>query len=266
MSATAAIAATVAAAPTVPVVLMPPREADVFSLLCRRAVNGEVTILLAEVATAMSVSERAVWAVMRALRDRGLLTSRRRGNRNRPSIYDIRTDIVVQSGYLPRGGVKAGTSGDERDASRAAEVAALLAIVAAHEGQPCPTNSAMAAAIHVTPFRIETLLSQAIAGGQLVRDWEGRARRLIVVATGAATGFATIAGRSLEQRDSILYAARRVADIEAQRAEEDARRVIRDRCPFCEMPPGDAGCRHGWDGRTTRGQRRDMAIAAGRTL
>lgn len=30
------------------------------------------------------------------------------------------------------------------------------------------------------------------------------------------------------------------------------------RCPWCEAPPHDPACRHGWDGETSARQRRDM--------
>lgn len=39
--------------------------------------------------------------------------------------------------------------------------------------------------------------------------------------------------------------------------------AVRTRCPFCEMPPGHADCRHGWDGATTHVQRRAMAMSRG---
>lgn len=40
---------------------------------------------------------------------------------------------------------------------------------------------------------------------------------------------------------------------------------VQTRCPFCEMPPGHALCRHGWDGMTTRAARRDMMLAVPRS-
>lgn len=39
--------------------------------------------------------------------------------------------------------------------------------------------------------------------------------------------------------------------------------AVRTRCPWCELPPGHAECRHGWDGTSRAIERRSMMAAVG---
>lgn len=73
------------------------------------------------------------------------------------------------------------------------------------------------------------------------------------------------AGRVARRRAMGIGSRRGVVRDGAGVAEKRLARLgpVADRCPFCELPPGHADCRHGWNGLTTRAQRRAIAAAAG---
>lgn len=241
-----------------PAVTLPPREGEILAILREIAVDGVATIAMADLAKRHGVTPRRVWAVMWALRNRGLVTTVVRGSRSRATTCGVDMVTEIRTGFLPRGGTTAGLSGSEADASRAAQIALLIDFIERHAGQPCPSNRQIAAALHLTMGRVDTLLSQAVFRGQVVRTTEDNRRTLIVVASGAATlPSAQYAGTAPRDTPAVPMIDR--AAIERQL---DELRVVRDRCPCCEMPPGHALCAHGWDGRTTKAQRRDMALSA----
>lgn len=159
--------------------------------------------------------------------------------------------------------------------------APLLAALTVLDGQACPSNQILAALLGITAGQMDFALARAIRAGRLRREERHRSRRLIVVGEDgrdlAATNWSRAGGSMIEHRmrDAAVVAALaavddgawpRVAVIEDRAADEaaiEARRVVRTRCPFCNMPPAHADCRHGWDGLTTAAARRAIAVEAG---
>ncbi len=240
-----------------PAVTLPAREAQIFAILREMAVDGVTTVAMRDLAARVDVTPRRVWAVMSGLRNRGLISPIVRGSRSRATTCGVDMATEILTGFLPRGGSAAGVAGSEADLSRAEHIALLVALIEDHAGRSCPSNRQIAAALHLTLGRVDTLLSQAAYSGDIIRVTEENRRTLIVVATGKAT--LPSEPPSGQPRAQFDVPTKDRAGIERQL---DELRVVRDRCPRCEMPPGHALCAHGWDGRTTSAQRRDMAFSA----
>lgn len=163
------------------------------------------------------------------------------------------------------------TSGD-------ALVPILTAVIGALDGVSCPQNQMLGRLTGLTVGQIDTALARGIATGKLRRDMRHRrSRRLVVLGDGgkavAATGYSMAGCKPLsaEAFERAKAAARAAggnpADdggvpVMADARPDEAPRVNNLRCPRCNLPPDHGECRHGWNGATTRLERRAIAMEA----
>lgn len=140
---------------------------------------------------------------------------------------------------------------------------ALLDAIAelARNGIAMPSNQALGLQLGCSPCAISRLLV-IFEREQVIRlEKRGRTfslqRRVTIVATGAQTA-PMIEKRSRQEIERATYFPVPVTPGPPVR---DDLKVVRTRCPMCEMPPGHAQCAHGWDGHMTRRQRRAAAEA-----
>lgn len=148
----------------------------------------------------------------------------------------------------------------------------LAAVLTALDCLPCPANQMLSRMTGLTLSQIDSALARGVATGALRRDVRKRSRRLAVLDTAgkvvAATDFSRSGGSPLASvfweraKDASRAVGGKPTDNGAikpvaQRAAEAALvHVNTVRCPFCNLPPEHAECRHGWNGLTTRVQRR----------
>lgn len=172
------------------------------------------------------------------------------------------------------------TADRDRLANRAsgdALVPILAAVVDALAGLPCPQNQMLGRLSGLTVGQIDVALARGVAAGRLRRDVRRRSRRLVVL-DGAgkavsATAYSRSGGGSLPAaRCELAKVAARAAGgnpvedgaplVTARPSHDDAPRTNNLRCPRCNLPPDHGECRHGWNGATTRAERRAIAMAA----
>lgn len=89
----------------------------------------------------------------------------------------------------------------------------------------------------------------------------GLRRRVTIVASGLSTAPIEDPVQTHQQRERATFVAHPVS--KSPPVPEELR-VVRTRCPFCELPPDHSECRHRWNGATTATQRRAIAAALGR--
>lgn len=138
----------------------------------------------------------------------------------------------------------------------------------ARAGEAMPDNHVLGCKLECSADSISRLLTVLEREGVLRIERRGRTcglqRRVTIVATGTSTakiGAAQVPSQPRRKpKGSVMHL---VAPARAVR--EDAR-VVRTRCPMCEMPPGHPDCRHGWDGASTRAMRRDARLAVAAEL
>ncbi|MFN7028411.1 MAG: hypothetical protein ACK4PC_03500 [Sphingopyxis sp.] len=133
----------------------------------------------------------------------------------------------------------------------------------AAEGQEMPRDARLAKALGASAAGINRALHALADNGHIRVEAKGRTigtrRRVTVVRSGATTApIDAIAKPDLaaERRAILPHLVMPGPPV------REELRVVRDRCPFCNLPPQHGACRHGWDGQTTRAQRRDAAIMA----
>lgn len=153
----------------------------------------------------------------------------------------------------------------------------LAAVIGALDGVPCPQNYLLGRLSGLTVSQIDTALARGIATGKLRRDVRKRSRRLVVMGADGdarlATGWSRAGGNRLLPAvgERAKAAARAAGGVPADdgghvpipaRSFDDVPRVNRTRCPRCNLPPDHIECRHGWNGITTRMERRAIAMEA----
>lgn len=241
---------------------LPPRWAQLLQAMQARAQVGEVRAMTAELANDIGLITRNASCVLRSLTEAGLVETIEVPSRSKPGRWRIVTDTVVAASR-PRGPVPA------RVAARHVAVAPMLFdwITARIEkdGTIEMGTRTMADGVGIGVSTVETLLARWKAIGAVrvlrrggpwaVTRWRfDIAQRDLAAACTAVhpskTGSIRNEGASRGQANGAEPAMR-------------APGAIRTRCPFCEMPPGHALCSHGWDGATTRSQRRLIAENAG---
>lgn len=154
----------------------------------------------------------------------------------------------------------------------------LAAAIGALDGIACPQNQMLARMTGLTVGQIDTALARGIGMGRLRRDMRHRrSRRLVVLDEGgeavAATGYSMagckiLSAETFERaKDAVRAAGGNPADdgglpVTADAHPDDTPRVNNLRCPRCNLPPNHVDCRHGWNGATTRLERRAIAMEA----
>jgi hypothetical protein len=138
-------------------------------------------------------------------------------------------------------------------------IVALIKLAKA--GETMPSNMALGAQLGCCAEAVSRQLLIQEREGALVIEKRGKTfglqRRVTIVEADLST--APIKDRALtpRQRERFTYASHPVP--KSPPVPEELR-VERTRCPMCELPPGHTLCAHGWDGQTTKVQRRDMAF------
>lgn len=139
---------------------------------------------------------------------------------------------------------------------------ALIALLTklAKAGAMMPSNMALGAELNCCAEAISRLLLIHEREGTLIIEKRGKTfglrRRVTIVATNLST--APIEDRVPTRRERERFTYNSHPAPKSPPVPEELR-VERDRCPRCELPPHHAECRHGWNGLTTRQQRRAIA-------
>lgn len=148
----------------------------------------------------------------------------------------------------------------------------LVAVLVVLNGMPCPSNVWLARALGLQAGQLDHALSRAIGQGRVAREVRRRSRRLSVIDAEGRTVAATAWSRSGGNRISDEICAAAEAAARAAWPREDAgvaepkaalRAPVNLRCPLCNLPPDHAECAHGWNGQTTRRERRSILIESG---
>lgn len=135
----------------------------------------------------------------------------------------------------------------------------------ARAGGMMPSNVALAHQLACSDVLISRMLTMLERDGALIIEKRGRTfslqRRVTIAATGETTAAMADRVRTQRQSERITYVPHPVPPGPPVREEA---KVCRTRCPFCNMPPDHAECRHGWNGLTTWVQRRAIGAEAAR--
>lgn len=144
---------------------------------------------------------------------------------------------------------------------------ALLDLISelAREGAAMPSSVALGQQLGCSDVTLSRLLTIFERDGVLIIEKRGRAfslqRRVTIVATGETTGEMADRVQTQRQVERMTYTPHPVPPGPPVREEA---KVWRTRCPFCNLPPDHAECRHGWNGLTTHSQRRAIGAEAAR--
>jgi hypothetical protein len=247
---------------------VPRREAQVLRALQARARGGVAELLTADLARDVGLTTGNAGCVLRSLTEAGIVANIERGSRTRPGRWRVPSAPVVEVNR-PRGPAPAsGPAAGRREARHAAVAPILFDWIAARldgDGTIEMGTRAMADGVGIGVSTAETLLARwkAIGAVRVLRRGGPRAVTywwFEVAMRDAAAGCAAV-HPSKTGSTRTGGASRGLADGAEPPLRAPAPSAVR--CPFCEMPPGHALCRHGWDGMTTRGQRRMIAESLG---
>ena len=256
---------------SVPVIRLPRRQADMLKLLQARAEGGVVEAMTADLARALGLQTAGASCILTALAQSGLIEQLVRASRSRPGRWRIPAEPVIEANR-PRGpepSAPAAKAARPRGVTAGAAAAPLLfdwiAARLDDDGTIEMGTHAMAAGVGVGVSTVEHLLARwkAIGAVRVLR----RGGPFAVSRWRFDVGLRDLAAGCTAVHPNKRGAMRTAGASRGQAlgAEPPLRAPAapRTRCPFCEMPPGHALCRHGWNGTTTRGQRRMIAEGAG---
>lgn len=232
------------------------RRADLRALLTGFAERAERVPVMADIADAMSLSPREVRRQMALLVSEGALTVERRGAGMSQSLRVVLPGGVLASQWSPTWEPR----GESRTGTR--RVLALLTDVA-RTGGVVPTNKEIAAQLGLGRGAVQSSLNNLASIGRIIIHRTGCSHdgtRQVEI-DGMLSAASPRSGVASTSRSRAVPAV--IAGMDPPRPNQPvvARRL--PRCPMCELPAGHHLCGHGWNGLTTRAQRRMIATAAG---
>lgn len=147
---------------------------------------------------------------------------------------------------------------------------ALIALLTrlARAGAAMPSNRVLSGELGCCAEAVSRLLLIMERDGVLVVEKRGKTfglqRRVTIVATNLSTApmrdpEPPVRARRARERSTLSPHA-----VPKSPPVRDDLRVVRTRCPRCNLPPDHSECRHRWNGATTAAERRAIAAEAGR--
>lgn len=232
------------------------RRAELLALVTGFAERAERVPVMADLALRLDLAPREVRRQMMLLEKDGSLTVERRGSGMSQSLRIILPGGVLASAWSPTWEPK----GESRTGTR--RVLALLT-EAAQTGGAVPTNKEIAAMLGLGRGAVQSSLNNLASIGRIKIHRTGGShdgtRQVEIDGMRSAASPRSPAPVARGERAVPNV----IAGMDPPRPNQPivARRL--PRCPMCELPAGHHLCRHGWNGQTTRGQRRMIATAAG---
>lgn len=232
------------------------RSAEVLTMLLGFAERAEVVPPMSELGARLGVAGRIMRWEMQQLERAGAFVVERQGSGMAQQIR-----IVLPGGVLASQWSRAWEpKGDSRTGTR--QVLTLLG-EAVRKGAVVPPNAAIAKTLGMSPGMVHSALNNLSATGRITVHRMGTTR-------GGQRQFEIEGKRSAwsPRSGAVTPAPPRVvpniiAGGEPKRPNQPVIAKRLPRCPFCELPAGHHLCGHGWNGITTRAQRRMIATAAG---
>lgn len=232
------------------------RRADLLALLSGYAERAERVPVTAELGLRLNLTAREIRRQMMLLEKDGALMVERRGSGMSQTLRVVLPGGVLASAWSSTWEPK----GENRTGTR--RVLALLT-EAARTGGVVPTNKDIAAQLGLGRGAVQSSLNNLAAIGRIKihRTGESHDGTRQVEIDGKFSAASPRTSTPAPRRERAVPVV--VAGMDPPRPDQPIVAHRLARCPRCEMPAGHHLCSHGWNGQTTRGQRRMIAEAAG---